>query len=342
MENKKSLAGSAVLLRSLVKKSDFGTVVAGIGLFLIFSLATDSFFTAYNLFNVGRNVAIDVFIALGQAAVMIVGGMNLSVGAIGGLATVTAGFVMQNLGLPGWVAILAAIAVGIFTGWLNGLIITRTKLNSFIVTLATSFIFTGLVYGISHGYPYTKIPDSFTLIGQGRVAGIPYLVVLMVMTLAILHYVFRYTVTGRRLLATGGNTQAARLSGIETDHMITLANMLSGFFAAVAALCWLSRMGSAQPATGQDWMIISFAVAVIGGTGLSGGSISPVGLFFGGLIMVLIKNGLILLQVDVYYEQTFLGIIILIAVMFGQFQGMFPQKHARKLGTVKPGDGKGK
>jgi ribose transport system permease protein len=208
-------------------------------------------------------------------------------------------------------------------------IITKTKLNSFIVTLATSFIFTGLVYGISKGYPFTKIPDSFTFIGQAKIIGIPYLVVLMFVTLAILYFVFKYTVTGRRLLATGGNIQAARLSGIDTDRMTILANILSGFFASIAALCWLSRMGSAQPATGQDWMIISFAVAVIGGTALAGGSISPIGLFFGGLIMVLIKNGLILLQVDVYYEQTFLGIIILLAVMFGQLQGMFPSAHVR-------------
>lgn len=311
-------------LKNLMKRSEFGTVVAAVALFLFFSLVTDSFFTPYNLFNLGRNLSVNIFIALGQAVVMIVGGMNLSLGAIGGLATITTGMMMENFGLPSWIAVLGAFAVGMFAGWLNGIVITRTRLNSFIVTLATSFIFTGLVNGISKGYPFTKIPENFTLLGQGGVGGVPYLFIAMIALLSFLFYFFRYTVTGRRLLATGGNLQAARLSGINTDKMIVLANMLSGLFAALAALCWISRMGSAQPATGSNWMIVSFAVAVIGGTALAGGAISPIGLFFGGLIMVLIQNGLILIQVDVYFEQTFLGIIILLAVLFGQIRELFP------------------
>ncbi len=316
---------------NLRSKSEVGTIGAALVLFLGFTFLTDSFFTAYNLFNVGRNLSVYVFIALGQAIVMVVGGMNLSLGAIGGLATITAGMLMQNLSWDPVSASAAAIAVGIFTGWINGFVITKTKLNSFIVTLATSFIFTGLVMGISKGYPMTKLPESFNILGQGNFLGVPNLVLLLVVTLLIVWYFFRFTVTGRHLLATGGNLSAARLSGIKTDKMIVLANMLSGAFAAITALLWISRMASAQPATGGNWMIISFAVAVIGGTSLTGGSISAVGLFFGGLIMVLIKNGLILMQVDTYFEQTFLGMIILLAVLLGQTKEL---KSRRKPRTI--------
>ena len=315
----------------LFSRSEVGTVIAALVLFLGFTFLTDSFFTAYNLFNVGRNLSIYVFIALGQAIVMVVGGMNLSLGAIGGLATITAGMLMQNWGWDPTAASAAAIGVGLLTGWINGVVITKTKLNSFIVTLATSFIFTGLVMGISKGYPATKLPESFNIIGQGNLLGIPNLVILLLVTLVVVWYFFKFTVTGRHLLATGGNLNAARLSGIKTDRMIVLANVLSGGLAAITALLWISRMASAQPATGGNWMIISFAVAVIGGTSLSGGSISALGLFFGGLIMVLIKNGLILMQVDTYFEQTFLGMIILLAVLVGQAKELKPlrKKSAR-------------
>jgi len=324
--------------------NDWGTIAAAIVLFLGFTFLTDSFFTAYNLFNVGRNLTIYVFIALGQAVVMVVGGMNLSLGAIGGLATITAGMLMQNLGWDPVSASVAALVVGVVAGLFNGLVIVKTKLNSFIVTLASSFIFTGLVMGISKGYPSTKIPEVFNVVGQGNLFGVPILLYVLVVTLAAVWFFFRLTVTGRRLLATGGNLQAARLSGVKTDSMIVLANILSGAFAAITALLWMSRMASAQPATGGNWMIISFAVAVIGGTSLTGGSISPVGLFFGGLIMVLIKNGLILVQVDTYFEQTFLGVIILLAVLLGQAKELKPlrlpsfRSRPERTGEARPGE----
>ena len=119
---------------------------------------------------------------------------------------------------------------------------------------------------------------------------------------------------GRRILATGGNLEAARLSGIRTDNIVLLCHTLSGFFAALAGMLWISRMGSAQPSTGTDWLIVSFAVSIIGGTALSGGEFSAVGFLASAVMLTLIKNGLIMLNVNVYFEQTFLGIIILLAV----------------------------
>ena len=301
-------------IKSITQRSEISVIAATVVLLVIMAIASDSFLSSYNLFNISRTASLYIFIALGQAMSLVVGGMNLSIGAIGGLSVVIAGMWMQDLNGPPWIAVLLGFAVGIICGALNGIIITKMKLNSFVVTLATSFIFTGLVYGISKGFPYTGIPKSFSVIGRGGFLGIPYLLWLTVAILLIMSYLFKYTVFGRHLLATGGNINTARLSGINTKKIIILANILSGLFASLAGILWISRLGSAQPATGSDWMIISFAVAVIGGTSLSGGAISSLGLLFSGFLITMIKNALVIVGVNVYFEQTFLGLIILLAV----------------------------
>lgn len=302
------------VLGSLLRRTDTSVILATLVLFVIFSLGNESFLTPYNMFNVSRTASLYVFVALGQAIVVIIGGMNLSLGAIGGLCVVVAGWSMDTMGLDPIVAVVLALAVGMLAGLFNGLIIVKSKLNSFVVTLASSFIFAGLVNGISQGFPYTKIPKDFTILGRGDVGNIPFVFIFMVVALIVLGYVFKFTVIGRRILATGGNMEAARLSGIRTDNIVLLCNVLSGLFAAVAGLLWISRMGSAQPATGTDWLIISFAVSIIGGTALNGGEFTALGMFASAIMLTLIKNGLIMLDANVYFEQTFLGIIILLAV----------------------------
>lgn len=318
------------VLRSFLRRTDASAIIATVVLFIVFSSATQNFFTPFNQFNVWRAASQNVFIALGQAMVVLIGGMNLSLGAIGGLTVVIVGHSIEILGFPPWVAVVFGLLVGLGCGLMNGFFVSRFKLNSFVVTLATSFIFQGLVNGISQGRPYSKIPAAFTLLGKGDILGIPNMVFLMVAALVIVFFVFRYTVMGRRLLAVGGNAEAARLSGIKTGRMIMLANILSGFCGSVAAILWVSRMGTAQPATGGDWLIVSFAVTVIGGTALSGGTISALGFLFSGLLMALIRNGLIMIGVNVYFEATFLGIIILLAVMVEYFR-LGVASRAKKL-----------
>jgi len=322
--------GRRNIFRSFLRRTDASAIIATVVLFVVFSSATENFFTPFNQFNVWRAASQNVFIALGQAMVVLIGGMNLSLGAIGGLTVVILGHSIEILGFPVWVAVILALLAGVGCGVVNGFFISRFKLNSFVVTLATSFIFQGLVNGISQGRPYSKIPAQFTLLGKGDILGIPNMVFLMVAALLIVFFAFRYTVIGRRLLAVGGNVEAARLSGIKTGRMIMLANVLSGVCGSVAAILWVSRMGTAQPATGGDWLIVSFAVTVIGGTALSGGTISALGFLFSGLLMALIRNGLIMIGVNVYFEATFLGVIILLAVMVEYFR-LGVSSRAKKL-----------
>ncbi|WP_455381685.1 ABC transporter permease [Salinispira pacifica] len=319
-EQSSTIEKAGGIFRAFFRRNDASAILATVALFVLFSAATGNFLTPFNQFNVWRSASQNVFIALGQAMVVIVGGMNLSLGAIGGLTVVILGHSIEIFGLNPVIAVFFALLTGMACGLFNGFFISRFRLNSFVVTLASSFIFQGLVNGISQGRPYSKIPKSFTGLGTGDLFGIPNMVFLMIAALLILAYVFRYTVVGRQLLATGGNTDAARLSGIKTARMVMLANVLSGLLASVAGILWVSRMGTAQPATGGDWLIVSFAVTVIGGTALVGGQISALGFLFSGLLMALIRNGLIMIGVNVYFESTFLGTIILLAVLVEFFR----------------------
>ena len=273
-----------------------------------------NFLSPYNIYTLTRMAALYMFVALAQSMVILVGGMNLSLGYIGGMAVVTVGYCMQNLNWSAPMAVLAAIVVGLVAGLFNGLVITRLRINSFIVTLATSFIYQGLITGISEGFPYTQLSANFTWLGRGRLFGLPLMLYFAAIVLVLIWYVFRYTMTGRRLLATGGNEVAARMAAVNTDHCVVIANVLSGLFAAIAGICAVSMNGSAQPTTGSDWMIYSFAVSVIGGTALTGGVIQPLGIFIAAHLIVMIKNGLVMVNANIYFEQTYLGLILLLAV----------------------------
>jgi len=314
-------------LKNVFASSNFGLFVAALVLFATISIFSDSFLSSYNMYTIGRTLSLYAFIGLSQAIVLVVGDMNLSVGAIGGLATITAGYLIDIRQFPGWLAVLIALLVGIACGALNGVITTKLGINAFIVTLATSFVFTGINFGFTQGFSFVNIPLTFTFIGKERVFGIPLLFIFLVLCLIILSLFIKYSIPGRRLLAVGENPEAAKFSGINIDKIKILSHMLSGFIAALAAILFLSRMASASPVTGQDWLIISFAVAIIGGTGLSGGSITAFGLLIGAIIMVMIKNGLIMMQVNVYWEQAFLGILILVAVSIDRIRTVYNQRR---------------
>ncbi len=302
------------IFEKFISRPDSSAVVAVLALIIIFSFTSDNFSNMTNIFNVSRNASLYIFVALSQAIVLIIGDMNISLGSIGGLSVITCGLCMQNFGMPGIPAAFIAILIGCLAGFVNSMIITRFKLNAFVATLAMSFVYTGLVFGISKGQPYSRIAQGFTAIGRGSFLKMPILFWMMLAVLLFMYLFFKYMLTGRRILATGGNKEAARLSAIKTEKIIILCHVLSGLFAALAGVLWVSRMGSAPPGTGQDWMLISFAVAIIGGTALTGGVFTSLGMLCSALMIAIIKNGLVMLEVNQYFEQTFLGLIILLAV----------------------------
>jgi len=315
--------------RERISGRTLGLIISAAILFAVLALISQSFISGYTMFVVSRQMAFYVLVALSQAFCLVVGQMNLAVGAIGSITTIVLGLGLETWGLPAWLAVILALGIGLLAGALNGLLITRLKIDSFIVTLSMMFIFMGLRSGISGGSPY-KIPESFSFIGQKSLFGVPYVFLLVVLLLGLVGYMFRNTIFGRRLLATGGNAAAARLSGIATDRMVVWAHVLSGAFAALAAVLWASKLGSAAPETGDDWLIISFAVAIIGGTGLSGGVISALGIFMGSAIFMLIKHGLVEVKANPYYANSFLGLLILLAIVVDRVRELYSDKQKGK------------
>jgi ribose transport system permease protein len=303
-----------------------GLLIATILLSLLTASVSHTFLSSYTLFVLSRQMAFSILLALAQAVCLVVGGMNMSVGAIGSMATVIMGICFQDLGLNSWLTVPLVLLFGLAAGLLNGLIITRLRINSFIVTLSTMFVYMGLRSGISGGSPYT-IPDDFGFIGQESLFNISWVFILVILILAGAAYVFSSTVFGRQLLATGGNENAARLCGIATDQMILWAHGISGVLAGLAAVLWASMIGSAAPETGDTWLIGSFAVAIIGGTGLNGGSISIPGIFLGGAIFILIQNGLIDIKANPYFANSFLGGLILLAIVLDRVREIVSAKR---------------
>ncbi|MDR1797282.1 MAG: ABC transporter permease [Clostridiales Family XIII bacterium] len=312
----------------LMRQSESSSVGALIILWIVFSVGNNSFNTPYNIFNVFRTSSEYYIIAMAQVFVVIVSGMNLSIAGIGGLSAITVGYCLEVLGLPPLAAVVLGALVGMGCGYFNGILITKLRINSFIVTLATSFIFGGLVKGLTEGFPFSKIPASVTWIAKNDIAGtVPLIFVIMIASAVFFRFFFKYSVLGRELLATGGAIEAAKMSGINTDRIILQANILSGLMAGFAGLFTVARMSAASPLIGDDWMIMSFAVAVIGGTALSGGKVTMVGVCAASILITIIKNGLIMLHVNVYFLNSFLGAIIIAAVILEVVREKYNERY---------------
>jgi ribose transport system permease protein len=299
------------------------------GLALIFvlgsaasGLLSPSFFTEFNIYVMLRSACVGVLVAFAQMIVLAVGQMSLAVGALGGLVAVLFGAMLQLLGLPLPVAIMLALAIGIAGGLINGVLTARTGINGFIITLASGSAFTGINLGLTESKPFHGIPPEFVAFGDARWGFIPALLwppLIVAPLLAVFLYRLK---SGRRLLAVGGNAQAAELSGISPGAMVILAHAISGALAALAAVLAVAQLGAAQPEIGQTWLLISFAGPIIGGASLSGGSVSIVGAMLAVLVIALIENALVLAKVDPYWVQFALGALVLVTVGLNRWRAL--------------------
>lgn len=298
----------------------FGLLAIVLASWIVFAVFTEGFLSGFNIFSVGRLVSIAVVVGFSQMVVIGIGQMNLSVGAIGGVVAMFLGWLLETWGVPWPLAIGAAVLFGAVLGGINGLVIVKTGINAFIVTLGTASVFSGTMFILTKVEAFRNLPPDFIQLGQMRVGGlVSPLVVVMVVVLALLFLLYRGTTLGRQMLATGANPRAARVSGVPVGRIITLTHMLSGALAGLAGVMLVLRIGSAIPsigtAGGGDWLLPSFAAPAIGGTLLSGGVINVVGTFIGGLLLGTIENGLTLLSVPGFWVQLLTGLVLLIAVM---------------------------
>lgn len=294
--------------------SVFGVIVV---LCALFGVTTRDFFTMVNFVALARSFSIVAIVGMAQMVIIGTGGMNLSVGAIGGLVGIITGGAMDALGWSPLAAVAIGCGVGMLCGLLNGWLITRlgfSGVTSFLVTLASGSVFTGITVGISKANPFYNLSPAFKAVGSTKIGGVPLLLFIMLVVAVVLHFVMAYLGVGRRMLAIGGGIRAAEFSGIPVNHTVILSHVLSGLLAAFAAILLISRLGSAQPDVGKDWMLASFAAPIIGGTRLAGGKVTVVGAVLGAVLLALISNGLVFLSISVYWNTFIQGMIILAAV----------------------------
>ena len=290
------------------------TVVAGI----VLGLFTPQFGTSFNVYTILQTAAIYAVVGLSQMVVLAVADMSLAVGGIAGLVTIAVGGLYDAQHWPIFPAIGAGIGIGLACGLANGLIIVMMGLSGFIVTLATGTIFTGIAYGITSAIPYSTIPPELVALGQGRMSFFSYLLLPAIALTIAVGAGFRWLPVGRSLLAVGGNREAALLSGISHARAIVVAHALSGILAAMTAVMYIGVLRSATPATGSDWLIISFAVPIIGGTALIGGEAPAAGCFVAAIVLAAINDALIVLNVSTQAVEMAEGLLIFAAVISGK------------------------
>ena len=293
---------------------------------IIASLAT-GFLSPFNLFSLTRNLAIDTVIGFAMMVVLACGHFNLAVGSIGVSAIMATGFLLEGLGLPIVVSVAGGLATGAFMGWLNGMLVIKTGIHSFVITLATASLYFGLMLILTKAEAFRNLPAAFNALGKQRFLG-PYSSMLFVtgFVAAALLVLFKYSVIGRQILASGANPVAAEMSGASVKRAIVVAHTLSGLLAGVAGVMVTARLAAALPSVGADWLLPSFLAPLLGGTLLIGGYVSVIGTLLGAILVTILQNGLVLLKVGSFWIQFYLGITLLIAVGLDRWRSYYAQR----------------
>lgn len=311
--------------------NDFGLILILILFAFLFTAFFPGFSTKFGLYTLGRSMAVNVVIGFAMMVVIVTGGLNLAVGATGACAVMFFGWTIEVVGLPYPIALAAGLGMGAFLGWFNGIIVVRGGIQSFVVTLATMSIFFGVMLFLTKAQAFRAMPPEIAAFGKARYFGVlsPLLLISVVVALG-LGYLYRLTSLGREMLASGASTHAAELSGVPVGRAIVASHMLSGVLAAIAGLMLTSRHGAALPSLagnlGQDWLLPAFLAPVLGGTLLTGGSVSVLGTLLGGVLVTLLQTGLLFMNIGAFWQQTVLGGLLLSAVLLDRTRRLYLTK----------------
>lgn len=299
----------------LVIVSKYGTLIAMAIMLVIFSaLAGGAFLSVNNLLAILNQAALTAIIAGGLTLVLVVGEMDLSVGYAASLAGVLVTGLIANQGLPMIVAILITLLVGALVGTVNGLPVTKARVNAVVATLGVGTVLVGLSFGYTAGSPIVEVPTAFTDITLSRVLGIQNPIWFMIIVLALLWVVLNRTPIGQRMQATGANSNAARLAGVRTDRAKIVAFIIAGVAAAVTGVLLASLLGSGTVGAGDTYLLNSFAAVFLGAATIRDGEFHIVGTFAGVLVVNIGFNGLSLLGTPTFWQYVFAGGILVVAV----------------------------
>ena len=299
---------------------DAGGIVVLLVLFGALMLSSDQFLTADNLANLARQVAIFGIIAVGQLLVILTAGIDLSVGSVLGLAGCVTAELLYH-GVPIVIGILGGLALAVVAGLINGALVAYAGLPPFIVTLGMLGIARGVVLVFTNANTIQPLPNAFSDLANGTIVGVPNLLWLFVIVAVVAAFVLRRTVFGRYIYAIGSNPESARLAGVPVKRVLVAVYAIAGLLAGVGGVLFTSRLNAGIPTAGTGYELNAIAACVIGGASLFGAKGGAFGAAAGALIVATLNNGGNLLAINSFYLQIIIGLLILVAVFFDQFQG---------------------
>lgn len=307
------------ILRPFLQSAEAGAFFAVLGLGILLTFISPQFLTVQNLTFVARGFSFIAIASLGACLVIITGGIDLSVGSVMGLAGVISAF-LSSQGFGTVLSLIGALCVGIFVGFINGILVSKAKLAPFIVTLGMLSVCRGLVYVVTGGWPMQGMTKPILFLGQGFLFGLPMPVWIMIILLIVMQLVLRFTAFGWYVYSIGGNEEATRLSGVYVDRVKIGVYIIAGLFAAIGGIVLTARLGVGETTAGNGYELNVIAALVLGGVSLSGGMGSAISAFFGAALMGILRNGLVLLGVSSFWQQIVIGSVIILAVLLDQIR----------------------
>ncbi|HEY5320082.1 MAG TPA: ABC transporter permease [Galbitalea sp.] len=319
----RSLSPVARLARGLAASPEAGVVVACVVVFVLISISAPTYATAGNLQVMGRDLSQVGILALGEAFVILTGGIDLSVGALAGLAGIMAAWFNVDGHLPAPLAILITIVICIVVGLWHGLMVTKLKVPPFVITLVTFTIAQGMALAITGGTPIDNIDPLFSAISGQYLLQVPIPALIFIVVAVVAWFFLERTYVGRQIYAVGGNREAARLAGIPTDRRIITTYVVSAALAAVVGVLVIGRMNVADPSVGPGWELVAIAAAVVGGVSLFGGEGRILGVAAGAILLEIIANGLLALHVSPYFQQVVQGAVLGAAILLDRLRARY-------------------
>jgi ribose transport system permease protein len=325
-EKKKSVIISAL------KKSNM-TAIAGVLVIMIIiaSIGSPYFIDIYNIQSLLRDLAIIGMIGIAQSLLLLVGELDLSVGKIATLCGILSGMLMVNAKVNPWLALILGLLLGLFFGFVNGIIITKLRLNSMVATIGMQGVYGGINLVLTKGKAITNIPSQIHFLGKGNLGPIPMPFIFCIIILILILFLVNKTKTGRYIYAIGNSREAAKILGIQVDRIRVMIYSIVGLISSLAGLLYVCRLGSAQSTLGESWPMNSIAASVIGGVSLNGGIGNPAGALIGAAIISIIQNMIVLFGVNAYWQQAVSGVVVVLAISFSSIMEIVRERRQRKM-----------
>ena len=323
MKNKNSIL-------NIFKRSNMTAIgMVLIIMFVIACIGSPYFLDVYNIQSLLRDLAIIGMIGIAQSLLLLVGELDLSVGKIATLCGILSGMLMIYAKINPWLALICGLIFGIFFGLLNGLIITKLRLNSMVATIGMQGVYGGINLVLTKGKAITGIPEQIQFLGKGSLGIVPMPFIFCIIVLLLVLFLVKKTKTGRYIYAIGNSREAATILGIKVDKIRVFIYVAVGLISSLAGLVYVCRLGSAQSTLGESWPMNSIAASVIGGVSLNGGIGNPAGALIGAAIISIISNMIVLFGVNAYWQQAVSGIVVVLAISFSSIMEIIRERRAR-------------